>query len=138
MEELIRINGCSLYERDPRLMFGEILENIPNIECWSAEALRELYKGLLEIISDLCSELLESAKGYEKTRLNRFITWSNNSITGGHKIPDDRTKLLSLFYSVVLKGEKLDVLRGYGFINKLGDNIKGNPEIHSLRDDKLY
>lgn len=130
MEELIRVNDMPLYERDPRVMFGQILECIPNIECWSDESLRELYGGMLGILSDLCSELLETARGPEKAKFNRFITWASR---GQKRIPKDREVLLSRFFNVLLQGHGEGTLRGYGFANKFGDPMKGNSEVESRR-----
>lgn len=115
---------------DPNLVLPTVLESIPDLQYWSAEALQKLYIGALELAIIMAKEEKKCKKGSAASKLTRFI----NSVPNRLKLlPRDRNRLIELAYSAILSSEGLSTLTGFGMGNKFGDYIAKNPELQTIR-----
>jgi len=108
-----------------------VLQAIPNLSLWSYEALRKLYIGLHELTYDFCKEKRKCVSGSVKAQYSRVLNRGIPSF-----IPNDRLNMLYQMYDMILTTEGHSRLRGYGFTNRFGDGLKGNPEFHRM--SKVY
>ena len=129
---LYTINGVILMQKDsPHYMISQVLSCIPCIQYWSHEALKEMLLGIIDMIVEV-SEEYRHIKSTPRTAKLRFTKFVNK----GYKvfIPKDRLKFVKMIYEFVLKGHRLSVFSDFGFVNKFGDEIRGNPERDSIVD----
>ena len=129
---LYEINDVVLMQKDsPYYMISQVLSCIPCIEYWSHDALEEMLLGIVEMIVEVAEEYrhIKSTPGPAKARFTRFVN-------KGYKIfiPKNRRKLVNAIYEIILKGHRLSTFSNFGFVNKFGDEIKGNPEKDSMVD----
>lgn len=115
---------------DPNVILPMVLETIPDLQYWSAEGLRNLYLGVLEMGLGMAKEEKKCKKGQQGAQLTRFINGAHNK---RRFLPYEQDKLLKMFYSTILSAEGFSPLNGFGVSNKWGDSIQGNPEIQSIR-----
>lgn len=124
-----QVNGIPI-PPNPNMILPTVIESIPDLRYWSAEALQKLYIGTLEMGLEMAKEEKKQRKGAQGAQLTRFISATPNKIKF---LPNDRDSLLRVFYSAILSSEGLTQLNGFGISNKWGDSIQGNPEIQSIR-----
>ena len=123
------IDGYNIFTGTPKEALAGIFECIPNINCWSYPALKELYIGSIEIVCSWCSEMKKVVS--KKAKYTGFINQAKQLI---HYTPRERGDLVRKIYETILANENLGTLRGFGVSNTFGDNIKSNPERQALRD----
>ena len=113
--ELIRMNGESFPSGvKGKQILGSIFQSIPNLHCWSYEALRELYvESIKMVVVEIGCTIINSK------RLLRYI-------------PSHVTGMLEKIYEMILSSEGLSTLPGFGLSNPFGDNLMGNPERQSI------
>ena len=97
----------------PKEVLGILFTAIPNLNCWSYEALKELYVEGIKLVSDVVGKVSGAQK---------LIFY----------LPFTRKGMLARIYETILASEKLSTLPGFGLSNSFGDKLKGNPEIHSI------
>ena len=129
---LWQLNGIPI-PPNPNRILPTVIESISDLRYWSADALKELFLGTLEIGLELAKEEKKCRKGPQGAQLTRFINSAPNKIKF---LPSEHISLLRVCYSAILASEGLSPLNGFGMGNKWGDSIKGNPEIQSLRKEQ--
>ena len=134
----ISINGRKeIFTFDnPNQIISEAILLMPGLKYWSYEALRDMYIGIIEMVADFCfnpkEDLRNQLSGNDKAKISRFIKTVRSRVIS-HHIPKNKEALMCIIYDNILVGEGLSTLRGFGITNQFGDNLKGNPEIHSIR-----
>lgn len=113
--------------RDPKEIIPLVLQSIGNLSLWSYDSLKYLYIGLLEMVSDYCDQEKSLTNGKEKAKYTRMKNRSNRAL---QFTPKNRITLLVKLYDMVLSAEGMGRLHGYGFTNRFGDQMSGNPEVH--------
>lgn len=124
-----QVNGIPI-PPNPNMILPTVIESIPDLPYWSAEALRELYIGTMKMGIEMVKEEKKQRKGKERAQLTRFISAVPNKIKF---LPNDRENLLKSFYSTILTSEGLGLLNGFKAANMHGDITRCNPEIQSIR-----
>lgn len=106
-----------------------IMENMPDVAYWSTDAIRELYKGLMEIVIEMAEEERKNRKGGEKAKYTRLVNSTKRKL---HYVSKDRNMVIRQLYNYVLANEGCGLLRGFGMSNKWGDPIQGDPEKQTI------
>ena len=127
-----RVDGKLISVNDKKEAIGACFALMDNINYWSYEALRDLYKGTMQYFSDIYN--YDSLKGKEKAAATRFQKYITNSI---RYIPKDRNKLIALIYETILSCEKMGRLRRFGIGNQFGDSLKGNAEVTRISKARI-
>jgi hypothetical protein len=123
------MNGEYIPATTPQQALGGLFEYIPNIECWSYEALREYYIGSIRMVCLWCQEMRQVIS--KKTPFTKFINQEKQMLL---YVPKDHHGLLTRIYETMLVRDKLGTLPGFRISNTFGDNISGDPERQALRD----
>ena len=132
----ITLNGY-LIEGKPQEIVSVILANIPNLDMYSTWALLHLYKGMTELMMDYMLEIIDNAdstmsksaaKKYYKKYKNRLEFMPRNILKY-----DGKERVYRKIYELILEGEDLTNLRGFGFASKFGDSMIGNAETQSAK-----
>ena len=135
----VTINGVqfSIGVSSPQDVVSVIAQSVmrKDLVCWSADALRSLYDGVLEfaviVLNDMAGEMSKTAPMYKAYR--QRIVQMKKLIQG----QQDRQKIgkeysvadmLQKIYNLPLSQENLGGLAGFGETNRWGDRPKGNPE----------
>lgn len=126
----IFINEFPIHPKSPQEALAILFETTPNINCWSYPALKHLYVGCIETVTEWCVQMKEIVPRSAKTKFTKFINKSGELI---HYTPRDREVLIKRIYECILSSDNLSPLRGFGISNAFGDNIKGDPERQVLR-----
>jgi hypothetical protein len=76
----------------------------------------------------------EKKAGRKKATMSRFISITNNKIENLYRRYDkiSRSDLIYFIYNEALSTEGTGLLRGFGYTNKFGDNLKGDSEKHRI------
>jgi len=128
----IRGYGSDIRLEDPKDISILILQSISNLSLWSYESLRELYVGINYLIHDFCKKKRDCCSGSKRAQYTRTMNKTRNISF----IPNTRQAMLYHIYNSLLAAEGYAPLRGYGFTNRFGDGLKGNPEFHRM--SKVY
>jgi len=120
-----RIDGRLVSVNDKKEAISACFASMDNLNYWSYDALKDLYKGTMKFFADNYDQDYASMKGKDKAAFTRFKNWVDNTL---QYLPKDRDKLLALIYDTILAGEKLRRLFGFGFSNIFGDHLPGNSE----------
>lgn len=124
----ISVNGLRVGKVNPRQTLAVIFRTMANLNLWSYDALKILY---IEAIKMVCEIFKGEPKHDKKGKL--ILDKSLEHFKALIKYaPKDRDKLLEAIYNIILNDEKLGLLRNFGFTNQFGDNVKGDPEKHSI------
>lgn len=113
----VSVNGLRIPKASPRQVLAMIFKSMVNLNLWSYDALKILYIESIKMVS----EIFEG-------RQKKFQFQAKALVSYG---PKSRDKLLEMIYNIILGDEKLGLLRGFGFSNIFGDNLKGDPEKQS-------
>lgn len=108
----MKFNGLEVGNKGAKVQ-GIIFETLAlkaNLQYWSEEALQELYRGTAEMIMEV----------HPKNK--RFKTFV------------DRCKKVTpiTIWNTILRKDNKGLLNGFGFSNKFGDRIYGDPERSSV------
>lgn len=124
-----KLNG-NYIQPDPRLLMATILEALPDLKYRSADGLRQLYQASIELTIDMAEEMRKEVCGTKRGTLTRYI----NSLAERKErvFPENQPEMLKIIYEAMLSAEGMGLLHGFGFGNKWGDYIAGNPEYHSI------
>lgn len=118
-----KLNG-GYVPAEPKLLPAAIIEQIPNLQYWSTESLHNLYVGIIEVSIEMALQIRENKEpGYKK--MGQFINQYTNKLKF---IPTEHEKLIESLYNMVLAGEGLSTLPGFG----LEDSMFANPEKNSI------
>jgi len=130
MEDRVRI--C--HSNDPKKMVAEIFhtfssnEGFFDLKYWSYPALLELYLGVYELVKDYFTDPIVrenlKTKG-QKAMVKRWITVRDKTFL---HIPKSREGMFKRIFEDIFKGFGCGTLHGYGFSNRFGDQLTGNPE----------
>lgn len=132
----LTMNGYYVEGR-PAVLISTILCNIPNLDRWSKWSLLMLYKGMIELMMDYCLEIIDaedsimtkkSAKNHYKKYKNRLKFMPRDILKW-----DGKDRIYKRIYEMILEGEELQNLRGFGFANNFGDSMTGNAETQSSK-----
>ena len=129
---MIFVNGIKFgYNTKVNRILADTLTTIPNIQCWSADAIGKLLEGLTEDFIQLAIHVRKDKSIPSSTRASytRFITTSRKQ---KYYSSNNSLNNLRKFYNFILINEGLSPLRGFGLANKFGDSLKINPEIQSI------
>jgi len=129
---LIIINGKKRsypYDANPNEIMSDILLSMPNLNYWPYPSLKSLYLGIMDMLVNFYHPITKSVKGSAKTKTTKFLKQVNSV---KKYFPKNQPDLLRKIYESCLINEGLGTLRGFGFTNRFGDNLSGNPEIHSI------
>ena len=129
----ITINGYMVKETDPKNLLGIILELFDDLKFRSYENLKEINKGVLEILKNYCKKNHEIAIGKRKAQLSRFLKWIEKT---SRYNPKSREGMLKKIFELMLYSRELSTLSGFGFTNGLKDRIVGNAEKQRITRDK--
>jgi len=157
MEKLsLTFNGGEVYRlnyhscQNPRSIVPIIFPQVPNLEYWAPESLREFFVGSLEIFAELCREIIaqvdqdlkkkpaswdrRNAVKNLKSQTGTFRRLINNYLK---TLPGlDHERLLVQFYNFSLACDSLGHLRGFGLASSEKDRLRHiplNPEKVSIR-----
>jgi len=123
---MVKINGYAVIDESPKVVLGAILSIPKDLEIWSLDALQKFYILSHELVCDLCEERKLDKKKYTKcAQFSRFLSTSRTRIKF---LPRDREQILTRIYNEILQAHQLGHLTGFGFSNKFGDRLRGNPE----------
>jgi len=115
---ILKIDGRLTSVGSGREAIAACFGSMESLKYWSYAALREMYRGVLEILSDYHVEDYGMMSGSEKAAVTRFRSYCANKIK---YTPRDRNKLLEFIYEVILECEKMRRLHGFGFGNQGGN-----------------
>ena len=88
-EGIVYLNGVSFPPNvKPRQILGEIFCSMPNINCWSYEALKELYVEGIKLVSEVAGKV-------------------TNAVKLIHYVPKEREGMLIRIYESILSSEGL-------------------------------
>jgi hypothetical protein len=116
------------FPAEPKQIFS-LAGDFPNLALWSADALSQLYKGLIELSVEMAREEAKTKKGGQKAKLTRLINSSKKRL---QYVAQDRNKLIKQIYDAILETEGTGLLHGFGMSNRFGDLIKGDPERQTI------
>lgn len=107
-----------------------IIETLPDLQFRSADALQYLYSELIDLTIEMAEEERKEVQGAKRGVLTRYI----NSLKTRKRrnLPQDRVRMLAVIYDMILAADGMGLLPGFGFGNKYGDSIAGNPERQSI------
>lgn len=130
------LNDEPIYSHDPKVILQTIFTSVPDIACWSPEALREFIIGTFQMVHDfgvhIKQELKDSASplaGDVSKKFSRFSSWSTKALKF---LPKDRERLIHFVFNIIMSCEGKGLLPGFGMSNKHKDSIPGNPEKKSI------
>jgi hypothetical protein len=112
----------------PLKQIASIFSCAEELERWSLEALSELHQGVLEMGKEYCEAKLEEVEGEDRPTYHAAIRRFNRLL---EYPPENKTNYLKRIYDIILAGEGLSPLHGFGFSNKFGDSLMGNSERES-------
>jgi len=92
-----------------------------DIGLWSREALVKLVEDLFGMVQETFYKTGVSA------RFSNLVKYFNSSVNEKSKVV-----ILGWIFNNQLSFEKLSLLPGFGFTNRFGDVVRGNPEYHSI------
>ena len=124
----VYVNGVRYDARTVRELQAELLLSFPNIDCWSYDALRKLFLGIVEMIVEL---------GYQVQRkepMRGFMRFASQLRAVKLYFPKTREETLQKIYDVILSVEGMALMRRLGIVDREGDKIIGNPEKVSVVD----
>jgi len=135
------LNGSPInyFQDNPRQILSNLFAQIPNIEYWAPEAVKELILGSLQMMSDYANNVRkEPLDRQQTTQMSRFVTWANNiikNLSGRKIVPFDEDyahesvniwdraprmvtdinerQILQKFFDIVLAGDGLAVIPGF-------------------------
>jgi len=128
----ISFNDCVIKESDPKRLLGIMLELFDDLKLRSYENLKELNRGVLEVLKEYCEKNKLLFSGSKKAQLSRFLKWIDNSLKYTLRNKKDMLKRL---YDLMLYSDGLSTLNGFGFSNNLKDKIAGNSEKQRITKD---
>lgn len=98
-----------------------------DIEYSPLGALKTNMQTLLSIVAEYCAERREGEKGAAKASLTRQLNRIGNLKESWSKITS-KEKFQFKYYNLILSLTGLSPLHGFGYSNRFGDHLKGNPE----------
>ena len=104
-----------------------ILLELIDIENSPLEVLKVNMNSLFDLIKTFCKDRWQEVKGQEKAKLTKEISKINAQREYWQEIKD-KNMFVKMYYNYILKLEKLEPLRGFGFSNSFKDKGKGNAE----------
>jgi len=128
----ISFNDCVIEESVPKRLLGIILESFDDLKLRSYENLKELNKGVLEVLMEYCEKNRLMFLGNKKSQLSRFLKWIDNSLK---YTPRNKKDMLKRLYDLMLYSDGLSTLNGFGFSNNMKDKIMGNSEKQRITKD---
>jgi len=108
----ISFNDCVIEESDPKRLLGIILESFDDLKLRSYENLKELNKGVLEVLKEYCEKNRLMFLGSKKAQMSRFLKWIDNSLK---YIPRNKKDMLKKLYDLILYSDGLSTLNGFWF-----------------------
>jgi len=108
----ISFNDCIIEEPDPKKLLGIILEAFDDLKLRSYENLKEVNKGVLEVLKEYCEKNRLMFLGNKKSQLSRFLKWIDNSLK---YTPRNKKDMLKRLYDLMLYSDGLSALNGFGF-----------------------
>ena len=128
----IRVNGVEIYETEPKKVLSRMFEMFDDIEYWSYDALRKLYKGVIEELAEYARLMRQISIGKTKTSWTRF----QKSIPSLLRyISKDRDRVLEKIQEHILSADGLSRLRNFGLkSNKTGEFTIKNAEWNRMTD----
>jgi len=106
-----KIDGTQI-DTTPQTIAGQLLATVPDLEYRSIEAMKDLFKGLLDLSIEMALIERETTKGAAQGTLTRHITATRKQIA---HIPEDRERLLTALFDRILQCEGLGLLVGFSF-----------------------
>lgn len=122
-EARIFLNGHKIMILDGKDLLNYLLLNILNVHFSPVEVLIEQVKDIYSICKEYCVELKQSPRKVLLTQ-KQLRRWSNIKT---------REQFLFQYYNLILSTEGKGNLPGFGFTNRFGDKLKGNPEKDTYR-----
>lgn len=120
----IKIDGKRY--RDIRDLYLDLIVFL-DVEYSPLEALKTNMNTLLSIVAEYCAERRENEKGATKASLTRQLNRIGNLKESWSKV-SSREKFQLKYYNLILSLTGLSPLHGFGYSNRFGDHLKGNPE----------
>ena len=128
----ISFNDYVIEEPDPKRLLGIILELFEDLKLRSYENLKELNKGVLEVLMEYCEKNRLMFLGNKKSQLSRFLKWIDNSLK---YTPRNKKDMLKRLYDLMLYSDGLSTLNGFGFSTIFKDKTVGNSEKQRITKD---
>ena len=128
----ISFNDCVIEESDPKRLLGIMLESFDDLKLRSYENLKEVNKGILEVLKEYCEKNRLMFLGNKKSQMSRFLKWIDNSLK---YTPRNKKDMLKRLYDLMLYSDGLSTLNGFGFSNNMKDKIMGNSEKQRITKD---
>ena len=127
--------GNARIETSPQVIAGQLFAAIPDLEYRSIHSLQQLFIGLLELSIEMAEIEQQTKTGGQKGSLTRFIKTVQKQKT---YIPDDRTRLLTTIFDLILRSEGLGLLNGFGFANEPGnpERVSNKTPIYEFQKEK--
>lgn len=127
----VRINNYSVKCYAITDALSVLFQSIPPPQYSPYPTLKENIMCACDIVVEFLGLLREEVKAKEKTQLtrlqNRILRYKKQfSRIESHQV------LVNYYYSFLLAMEELSTLSGFGFSNKFGDRLSGNPERQSI------
>jgi hypothetical protein len=122
------LNGFKIIAKKPGEFVSAILSSVPDLQFWSYEALKELYVGTYDIVSEFCHVFGR----IDKKKYSSFARFPGRVKARMQYIPDTQPEMLEHIYHAILSSEGLPLLKGFGVVNRQGDWMPGNPETKPL------
>jgi len=123
---MLKINGVTLIDESPKVVLAAIFTIPRDLKYWSLDGLQKFYISSHEMVRELCEERKLDRKKYKNSgQFTRFISISLIRIK---TLPENRKGVLSRIFNEILQADQLSHLTGFGFSNKFGDDLRGNPE----------
>jgi hypothetical protein len=148
LQTRILIDGQETYSTCPRELTSRLLTYPANLQFWSLDGLREFLKGTCEMVNNWCqARLQENLSEDLKGKYKRYKTWANRAIknfpsvraSSGQDMDDLEVQqrlqnhAVTYLYNIAMAGEDCGLLPGFGMSNNFKDNVRGNPEVQTLR-----
>jgi hypothetical protein len=144
----ILIDGNETYDLCPRELTARLLTYPANLQFWSLDGLREFLTGTCEVVQAWCRARLEENPPDDlKGKYKRYGTWAARVVKNFPSIrvwnrqnpdnPEVQQRLqehaVTYLYNIAMAGEGCGLLPGFGMSNNFKDNVRGNPEVQTLR-----
>jgi len=95
------------------------------------DTLKDGIQMVFDLVIEFCETERENKKGGEKAKLTRTMNRIGDQRNYWRKIVD-KSIFLQRYYDLILSLEGQGTLPGFGFSNKFGDSLSGNPERDSI------
>ena len=113
----------------------QILLEMIDVKYSPLEALKSNISAFFDLVEVFCKIKRKALSGADKARLTREITAVNSQREHWGRI-EDKKKFVDMYYGLILKIERLDILRGFRIGNGRGDFSSLDAE--AIRMSKVY